>query len=397
MHLHLTALIVAFAAVTFASAAAAAPQPHLLIDDTVVASSTARRVVTPPTKIGPVIDGATDHNFTPYVSVIQDGGRYRMWFNAVWPDGKRAVGYTESPDGLHWGPRTYLPLANYTYGASIVKTVAGYTLAWYGTDPADPLNGDASGLWIATSTDGIAWPDRSGPAHGFGDIVDGFVLDGQLAILNKQVDQNGHRHVAESVNGGPLRTVISPDAQDRPDLDFYGLGGITKRGDLYVGFLRVLLNDMPGTGYTVLAWSHDGLTWQRDRQQFLDRSAAPGWDHAMAWASSQVVTGSRTLVYYGGYEQGHKINQYTERRLGVATMTTDRYVARTGGTLVTKPLALNGRVTLNMAGTVRARIGSRSCSATGDGVAVPLVCNGRLPARGAIRFDLTHGRLWAIR
>ncbi|MCC7263143.1 MAG: hypothetical protein IT369_11550 [Candidatus Latescibacteria bacterium] len=69
-----------------------------------------RQVQARPQIIGPVIpnDTAVDEAGGIFPSVIRDGGRYRMWYNAwQWgPDNKLWISYTvayaESDDGYHW-------------------------------------------------------------------------------------------------------------------------------------------------------------------------------------------------------------------------------------------------------------------------------------------------------
>src|SRR5207244_7000758 len=119
-----------------------------------------------------------------------------------------------------------------------------------------------------------------------------------------------------------------------------------------------------GIGYTVLATSRDGVTWQRSREPFLDRNPEQGsWDHAMTWMSYALPVGDQVFFYYGGYARGHKIAPTTERQIGLARMKQDRYVAliptRQEGTLRTHPLVVAGnRITINANathGTVRVR------------------------------------------
>ena len=119
-----------------------------------------------------------------------------------------------------------------------------------------------------------------------------------------------------------------------------------------------------GLGYTVLAWTRDGLHWQRDNEPFIPNDPVPGrWDHAMAWGDEQILVGDETYLYYGGYERGHKVARYDERQIGLATMPRDRYVAREAdlnpGRLVTRPLLFNGSdLTINaeVVGTLRVRL-----------------------------------------
>jgi hypothetical protein len=108
-----------------------------------------------------------------------------------------------------------------------------------------------------------------------------------------------------------------------------------------------------GIGYTVLAWTRDGVTWHRDHEPFLNRNPIPGtFDHAMSWGDEQILVGNETYIYYAGYERGHKINRFNERHTGFARMPRDRYVSRDAdlfeGRLITKPVILNGNsITVN--------------------------------------------------
>src|ERR1043166_978680 len=132
-------------------------------------------------------------------------------------------------------------------------------------------------------------------------------------------------------------------------------------GYMLLGFLKVLRDDLPcdpggptnGIGYTVLAWSHDGENWQRDREPFFDRDhQAGGWDHAMAWMDYQLPVGDEVYMYYGGYARGHKVERFTERQIGLVRTKRDRYgapAADGGGLLRTRLVALEGnKLALNV-------------------------------------------------
>jgi hypothetical protein len=181
--------------------------------------------------------------------------------------------------------------------------------------------------------------------------------------------------------------VYSPDQNDPGITQWYGSAGYQVRGDVIVGFLRVLRDDMTpegtpleavaannggganlganllgkkggsGMGYTVLTWTRDGETWQRDRE--TDKFFAPdpkggAWDHAMAWIGSSVAVGDELLMYYAGYRWGHKYHHSVDRQIGLVKMPRDRYVAREAGkqpgTLTTHPLAFDAQeLLLNVA------------------------------------------------
>jgi hypothetical protein len=160
------------------------------------------------------------------------------------------------------------------------------------------------------------------------------------------------------------------------------MSGVLARGDLLIGLVKILRDDLnatpgktgkemgdlkrkaAGLGYTVLAWSRDGRTWDRDHEPFLDRNHVPEtWDHAFAWGDEQIIVGDETYVYYGGYAHGHKVNRFEERQIGLAKMPVDRYVSREAsinlGTLRTKPIALKGNVitvNANVVGEMRIRL-----------------------------------------
>jgi hypothetical protein len=166
--------------------------------------------------------------------------------------------------------------------------------------------------------------------------------------------------------------IIVPDERDQGDMEFYSMGGIHARGGLLLGFVRALRDDLPcdsggprdGIGWTTLAWSRDGRKWTRDVEPFIDRNHKPGtWDHAMAWGSSAIQIGNELFIYYGGYARGHKVEPAKERQIGLARMPIDRYVSRdagsAGGTLLTRPLELNGQtltVNADTRGEMRVRL-----------------------------------------
>jgi hypothetical protein len=143
----------------------------------------------------------------------------------------------------------------------------------------------------------------------------------------------------------------------------------TVRGGLYLGFLRVLRDDMPadpdgpvkGVGWTELCTSRDGENWVRQPDVFLDRNPQPGtWDHAMAWIGDSITVGDKEFIYYGGYSAGHKVG---ERNVGVATLRKDGFVSLAagpkGGLLRTRLFVLEGdHLTVNakVDGELRVRI-----------------------------------------
>ena len=109
-------------------------------------------------------------------------------------------------------------------------------------------------------------------------------------------------------------------------------------------------------GYTVLAWTRDGETWQRDRHtdKFFEPDPRPGtWDHAMSWVGSSVAVGDEVYLYYGGYRWGHKFRRSVDHQLGMVQVKRDRFVARQAGeregTITTPTVTLRAEaLTLNV-------------------------------------------------
>jgi hypothetical protein len=207
-------------------------------------------------------------------------------------------------------------------------------------------------------------------------------------------------------NWSTPQSVLAPDERDSGVTQWYGPAGFLVRGDLIIGFLRVLRDDLSpegapseavdantggaaglgasglgvrggsGMGYTVLAWTRDGETWQRDRHtdKFFEPDPRVGaWDHAMAWIGSTVPVDDEVYLYYAGYRWGHKYHHSVDRQIGLVKIPRDRFVARQAGeqegSIVTPLLTLDAEaLTLNVdahGGEVRVQI----CDA--DGTPVP--------------------------
>ncbi len=379
--------------------------PHLFIDNYLIAEqSFLSRTVNNPVKYPePVVTGGEDgdHNFQPYLSVIRDEatGRFRMWYNTPITRSQTHIGYIESNDGINWirPHRLLRDPQEIKYNVSIIdrgilfeKPEHRFVMGFYHED----------GMKIAVSPDGFEWEmltDKTVVKHGqdvnsmhWDPIRKQYLMIAQLKLKMKpeweEIRRIPHQTVSKDLlNWEPLRPIIMPKVFadiERGETQFYAMSGVIARGDLLIGLVKVLRDDLnathgktakemgdmtrkaAGIGYTVLAWSRDGETWQRDYQPFLDRNMFPDtWDHAMAWGDEQVIVDDETYVYYAGYKHGHKVNRFVERSIGVAKMPIDRYVSRDAelneGTLITKPVTFSAesmRVNANIQGKIKVRI-----------------------------------------
>lgn len=429
------------------------PGPHLLLDDELIASSSGltRRVCRPardPALHNPLVDGKTDHNYQPYLTVLQDPAtrRFRMWYGCYGPspDGITShLGYLESPDGLHW-QRPARVLADpdpIQFGSSVLDDGPGfspasqrYKLAWW----------KDGGLKLATSPDGLCWTSLCPyPVLRHNHDINNLVRDplrhryvATFSVYTTGAGWSGQRRCTMQSTSADLLHwskpwyILTPhDGLDEGDTQFYAMSGHLFRGGLWLGLVKVLRDDLraPGTpegsygvGYTTLAWSRDGRHWVRDREPFFEPDPDPAaWDHAHAWMDWQVPVGEETLIYYGGYRSGHKVNRYEERQLGVVRIRRDRYVARsageTEGVLRTYPLVLEaGSLTVNaqVRGELRVRVLDEAgqplpgfdyadCAPlAGDGVTLPVAWKRSLAAlRGKpvrLEFRLRAADLYAF-
>lgn len=362
--------------------------PHLFLDERLIESSSnvARRVHPPdrdPAIPNPVVTGKEDGCFQPYLTVLRDGptGRFRLWYGVHTEDfnsSRSHIGYLESGDGIAWiRPHRVLPdPAPIQFGVSVLDEGPGHArpaqrfkLGWY----------YGSGLRVAASPDGLSWKPLSDDvvlAHNhdinglFRDPVRKRYIATASAYLTGPSWSGQRRVTLHSTSTDLLRwkepwLVLTPDDRfDEGQTQFYAMDGYLQRGELLIGMVKVLRDDLKadsppdppeayGIGYTTLAWSRDGEHWVRDREKFFDRSQQrSAWDHAHAWIDEQVAVGDEVYLYYGGYQRGHKVNRFEERQIGLVKMKRDRYVAREagslGGSLKTPLVSLNAQsLTLN--------------------------------------------------
>lgn len=350
------------------------PGPHLFLDNHLIEHMQGlRREVLPPERLpNPVLDQATFGTTQNHLTVLPDpeGQRIRAWYNrgdAVW--------HAESRDGIEWiNPRPVLE-PPYAFGASVIDEGPGasdpsrrFKLAqWRQNERGQP--GPDSGMWVAFSPDGLqwtlhegnpvllTWPEGIGVRvpHRTSDIIDVFhdrKLHRYLAFVKlPAVAADGfepgpragalfRRLVGLSTSPDfvnwtrPVR-IFEPDSKDEGLLEFYGMAGVHRRGSLYIGFVRILHDEIAaepggpvnGVGYTVLATSRDGLNWTRQREPFLQRNIQPGtWDRAVAWGCAVLQMEDETFIYYNGRALGHKVSP-SDRQFGLARMKRDRYMA----------------------------------------------------------------------
>lgn len=393
--------------------------PNLFIDEYLIDESEGlTRTTHQPEKLPePVLRRAESWHLQPqwFLEVIPDPvtGKFRAWYNSKNPGGAPYVCncYAESDDGIHW-TRPELGLVD--VGGSKKNSIIDGPLGHFGLFLVDegPKPAGKShrykmayfgpGLAIAFSEDGLRWKEYEGnpvlpmdegdtkeKQAGIGTYISD-IIEGCWDPINREyligckVNRNGYPGTPPHNSEGYRRLVAVTRSKDfihwsRPELamtpdpangleEFYGMKPIV-RGNLYIGFLRILRDDLPadaggavqGIGWTELASSRDGRKWTRYQQKFIDRSNKPGaWDHAMGWFADCVTVGEREFIYYGGYSAGHKVG---DREVGLAFLRKNGFVSRDAGAksgvLRTRPGRLQGkaiRVNANVRGELKVRL-----------------------------------------
>lgn len=432
------------------------PGPHLFLDRYLIAdSSDVRRVVNTPQRDSgipnPIIKGKEDRCYQPYMTILHDeaASKFRMWYGGYTGDDnsyRSCISYMESADGIHWDrPARILddpaPIQFGTCvvddGPSAANPTERYKYAWW----------KDGGLKIATSPDGLVWtPMTSDPVLKANHDITGLFYDpvrkhyvATVSVYRPGDTWAENRRVTMHSFSADLRTWTTPHHVVLPYpsvesgiVQFYAMDGYLVRGDLLIGMVKVLRDDLKadnppdppdayGVGYTALAWSRDGVTWTRDTTHFFDPDPRQGaWDHAHAWIDDQVAAGDEVYLYYGGYARGHKVNRYEERQIGIVTIPRDRYVAWEAqgepGRIVTPAVIVAGEsLSLNADahdGSIGVQILDRdskpidgfafadSAPVTADSLDAPLTWKRPIldlkdkPVR--IEFSLTNARLFAV-
>ena len=350
-------------------------------------------------------------------------GEFVLWYSTGPSDpesvaDRRFVCQARSADGIHWEiPRLGLHdfrgsrdnnicVVNYPYsgvypgpheltGPCIIRDPldpdpsARYKMAlWRYNRDSDPETGKAlyesrdtpfpTGLYTATSADGIQWPSRERLVHthadGFGDtytwMLDtlrrGYRLFGKRLYWDRRRD-SGKTHRGEPgmwvrlrhtcwspdfASWSPHVPILPIDEDDRPHDQVYMNNGFVY-DDMYVGLAQILHALDDWSMDVDLAYSRDGEDWIRppEGRTILPRGEGTAWDSGrMAmFPSAPLRVGSRLYFYYTSGASYHKpapprdLPPGVERPSGLclATLRADGFAgmaaSEEGGKIRTRP------------------------------------------------------------
>jgi predicted GH43/DUF377 family glycosyl hydrolase len=265
----------------------------------------------------PVLGGSLGTCFD--VSVLREGGRYRMWLS--WRP-RKSIALVESKDGLAWDEPTVVLGPNRASGWEddvnrpvIVKHGGTYRM-WY--------TGQARGKsWIgyATSQDGKTW-DRAGNRP----VLSPDQAWERVAVMCPHVlydaDQRLYRMwysggeqyepnaigYATSPDGvkwvkHASNPIFSPDLKKAWERDRVTACQVVRQGDGYVMFyIGFRDKDHAQIG---LARSKDGVTgWERHPANPVIRPGPGRWDADAVYKPYAIFDGRRWLLWYNGRRGG---------------------------------------------------------------------------------------------
>lgn len=311
-----------------------------------------------------------------------------------------------SPDGFHWSSVPENPVVPYAWSYGGTWSDGRQVFV----DGVEVFRDLARGRYVMTHVM-CAMPE------------DGYVGRSRTGPIRRTV---GQLESEDFLHWTEPRVILTPDSPE--DMTEYYNMSIIYRNGLYIGFPRILRDDLPadpggpveGVGWTELAVSRDGDNWTRLPGKLFDRDHdTDAWDHAMAWSNPPVYVGNEMFFYYAGYNQGHKVGR---RQIGLARSARDRFLSLEAaggqpGLLVSKPFCTDcGFMTLNAAVTGSIRVELRDAAgaipegyafedcdpAAGDSPAHPVRWRGRCglpPVKGeglVAAFALDRAHLFAV-
>jgi hypothetical protein len=330
--------------------------------------------------------------------VIEDGGRYRLWYRANFEAPPYYTAYAESPDGVHW-TKPSLGLIEYQGSAdnNLLWPVAGgdgHVLSIFrdGNPQATEaerykaiaignIRKDIAGL---VSPDGIHWQNlrpeplitgpEGDPHFDSHNIAFWDAAQGQYVAYLRGWQRRGVRDIRRSTSPDFRRwsTLEYIDMGDAPAEHLYKNAATPyyRRPDVYLMFPKRFLPERrcdpehePGLSDIVFMSSRDGVRWDR---RFMEAFIRPGrdqknWHHrAIEVGQGLVPTGEGEMSLYmvaNYYTPAVHIRRMVLREDGFVSV----HAPHQGGEWVSRPLIFAGdALVLNYAtsaaGSIRAEV-----------------------------------------
>ncbi len=264
----------------------------------------------------PVLGGSLGTCFD--VSVLRDGGKYRLWFS--WRP-RRSIALVESNDGMAWGePAVVLSPSQSGWENDVNRPVvirqAGKYRMWY-TGQAR----SKSQIGYAVSEDGKTWQRASdrpvlSPEQAWEKVavMCPHVLYDEQKKLYRMWYSGGEQYEPDAIGHATSpdgRTwtrheknpIFRPEPRNAWERDRVTACQVVKQGDWYVMFyIGFADRDHAQIG---LARSKDGISnWERHRGNPIIRPDKDHWDADAVYKPYAIFDGKRWLLWYNGRRGG---------------------------------------------------------------------------------------------
>ena len=364
------------------------PDLHLFVnDDTILARRDMPRLVQTLRRetAAPVLAPEGDEGTTiGYSSVMYDAdtGDLKAWYTSMAEDRLRLA---VSRDGLEWKRcGAVLQQQEETQIDNVCIAPAGKRLApWFDGSRAvgicvfsePPKPGHQPGIYAVRSPDGERLEVRyPGILPGKGDrsylcydqVEDEYLfitrpyygyIPGFTPVHNVEVVRHRMARMWKSsdmLTWDDCGIVLRYDDTDPPDLQIYGMQPF-RYGRGFLALVEMYRQAMERLD-TQLAWSDDGLHWERvgQREAVLPLGGAGAWDShwVVPTSNAPIPRGDRILVPYRGASTKHASGRRHHGGIGLASVRKDGWVSleagRVEGVLVTQELPLTEPMQLEL-------------------------------------------------
>lgn len=331
-----------------------------------------------------------------WFSVMDDAGRYRMWYECYDADGwvgpdDTSFCHAESDDGIHW---TKPDLGLFTYQGSKQNNILFRMIGPKGghsrvhganvfkdsaASPDARYKAISQGIWPAFSpphritgmysADGISWRRYPKPiCDQFADSQYTGLWDDRLGkyVIYGRVGGRG-RSLGRSESDnfdhfGNLQRVLQTDDDDPPESDLYNSAAMKYpyAANVYLMFPS-LFQHKPQTLDIRLAVSRDGIHWTRpQRVPFIGLGKKGDFDGGSLYMGQGLIRkGNELWQYFSGSATRHDEDQFENRNKPDLARVYSRVVSRldgfvsaeapqSGGAFTTPLMTFTGQVlTLN--------------------------------------------------
>jgi len=306
----------------------------------------------------PVLTGSNDGDAmgcSIYGSVLEDGGKYRMWYQA-WPRDwnfrdSALVGYAESDDGIDWRKPT-LNIVDHGNGPNNLCNLGMHAPSVYIDPQAAPshryravgcTNAEAQGAiagagikgyYTAHSADGLNWTlDSNEPIWPWADVSTSIYHPQRqcaIAAVKRAIYVGGFMRrsfwTAEQHNGvwtTPASTFIPDEFDDTLAIgrgyrsaDYYGMG-MMPAAQANVAFIWMFRHRLPfrhpgcalfGDIDVTLAYQHEaGDRWLHatGRRDFISHEDVPFESTCIYTAANVTEVGDQQRLYFCGTNHSH--------------------------------------------------------------------------------------------